>query len=189
MATMTVPEAEHVIDLVVTALDRRNDKAGKWWNSYRSCSAFQGYDFYQIDIALKLRIANGFLFLSRQPNFEEQFAKEVQFCEIPILPLSLFVPEELMTKISQWDKDSKTLSKESLEYLDREGDLMDEVSVHERWFLEDNKFLATETSESFAAYCKCIGTNDPIYWQKIYTRLGLEYTSTSPRGNSLASSR
>jgi hypothetical protein len=25
--------------------------------------------------------------------------------------------------------------------------------------------------------------NDHIYWQKIYTRLSLEYTSSAPKGN------
>lgn len=189
MATMTVPEAEHVIDLVVSALDRRNDKIDDWWKSYKSRSVFQGYDFYQIDIALKLRIANAFLFLSRRPNFEEQFAKEVQFCTIPILPLSLFIPDEVMAKISKWVKASEMLPKDSIEYIETKHEIMSEVFVHEKWFLEDEKFLATETSESFADYCKNIGADDLIYWQKIYTRLGLEYTSTSPRGNSVANSR
>jgi hypothetical protein len=46
-----------------------------------------------------------------------------------------------------------------------------------------------ETPESFGNYCKHIGVNDPIYWQKIYTRLDLEYTSTSPRGNAVANSK
>jgi len=189
MATMTIIEAEHVIELVAAALDRRNDKTDKWWDTYKSRSAFQGYDFYQIDIALKLRIANAFLFFSRHPNFEEQFAKEVQFCTIPMLPLSFFVNEEVMTKISNWVKDSETLSKESIEYLKREHELRSELFAYERWYLEDKKFLATETSESFADYCRHIGTNDPIYWQKIYTRLGLEYTSTSPRGSAVSNSR
>ena len=42
------------------------------------------------------------------------------------------------------------------------------------------QFLSQETASSFAKYCRSVGAMTPHYWQKIYTRLGLEYTSTSP---------
>ena len=34
---------------------------------------------------------------------------------------------------------------------------------------------------SFYNYCEDIGSNDPIFWQKIYTKLGLKYTRLSPQ--------
>ena len=40
-----------------------------------------------------------------------------------------------------------------------------------------------ETAESFAEYCKAVGVKDPLYWQKIYMRIGLDYTPESPQGN------
>jgi hypothetical protein len=48
---------------------------------------------------------------------------------------------------------------------------------------EDKRFASLETSSSFADYCRSVGAKDPLYWQKIYTRIGLEYTAESPRGN------
>jgi hypothetical protein len=52
MATMTVLEAEHIIDVVAAALDRGNEISTHWWHSYTSLSVLQGYDIVQIDIAL-----------------------------------------------------------------------------------------------------------------------------------------
>jgi hypothetical protein len=48
---------------------------------------------------------------------------------------------------------------------------------------DDPGILAMETEESFGKFCQSIGYGDPIFWQKIYTRLRLEYTESSPRGN------
>jgi hypothetical protein len=40
-----------------------------------------------------------------------------------------------------------------------------------------------DTPSSFRDYCKYIGSKDPLYWQKIYTRLGMPYTRGCPQGN------
>jgi hypothetical protein len=52
-----------------------------------------------------------------------------------------------------------------------------------RFEFDDPRFLSMETAPSFAEFCKSLGLNDSLYWQKVYTRLGLEYTATSPQGN------
>ena len=189
MATMTILEAEHVIDIVAAVLQDRpssngEDKRNRYWDYYHTpISALQGYDVFQIDIAIKLRIANMFLFLAGRNDFEEQFAEEIRTCRLPILPLSNFIPDDLMAKLKQLAELSQTLPRNSPEFLKREIPVMREVTACTEWFLKDKKFLSLETSESFGDYCKSVGSQDPIYWQKIYTRIGLEYTSQSPKGN------
>ena len=41
-----------------------------------------------------------------------------------------------------------------------------------------------ETSGFFAEYCQLVGEADRQYWKKIYLRIGLDYDSNSPKGNS-----
>jgi len=187
MATMTISEAEHVIDIVVAVLlqepttSKGEDKRSCYWHNYTRLSILQGYDVFQIDTALKLRLANMFLFLAKENDFEEKFTKEIRICTLPAPALSLFIPDDLMAKYEQLDKLSKTLSRDSLEFLERETSINEEfVAFRNGW---RKKLLPLETASSFGKYCRCVGANDPIYWQKVYTRIGIEYTSTSPKGN------
>lgn len=53
-------------------------------------------------------------------------------------------------------------------------------------FNENERTIGCEKSEqialrSFYSYCKDVGSNDPMFWQKIYTKLGLRYTRLSPQ--------
>jgi hypothetical protein len=121
-----------------------------------------------------------FLFLAGKNDFEERFAEEIKICKLPLLPLSLFIPDDLMAKLEQLAELSKTLPRDSPEFLKRELPVTRELSAFEK---EWPKFLSLEMTSSFGEYCRCIGVNDPIYWQKVYTRIGIEYTSTSPKGN------
>ncbi|MCX5717391.1 MAG: hypothetical protein NTW44_03600 [Nitrospirae bacterium] len=189
MATMTIEEAEHIIGIVATALigdgtsSNGEKKRGHFCRHYEPISILQGYDIFQIDIALKLRLANWFLFHADRSDFEEQFAEDMMCCRLPFGSLSYFIPYDLIAKLEQLDVLSKTLSRDSLEFLKREQTVNREVSAYDRWILENEKFLSLETTQSFGDFCKSIGATDPIYWQKIYTRLGLEYTSSAPKGN------
>jgi hypothetical protein len=138
---------------------------------------------FQIDIALKLRIANWFLFVAEENDFEEKFKEVIKTCTLPILTLTMFIPDDLMAKFKYLAELSKTLPRDSSEFRKCERPIMEEYAAHTEWFINDKKFRSLETSESFGAYCRSIGVNDHIYWQKIYTRLSLEYTSSAPKGN------
>ena len=48
----------------------------------------------------------------------------------------------------------------------------------------DERFASVETGSSFGEFCKTLGATEPNYWQRVYERIGIEYTSDSPRGNS-----
>lgn len=184
MATMTISEAEHIIDVVCAALsDERifsssGDEPFGYW--YKPISILQGYDLPQINAALKLRIANMFLFLIQRADFNERFTEELRIGILPIAPLGLFIPDYLIAKLKQLDELSKTVPRNSPEFRKHERSLRNEIYAIEGPHME----FSYETSESFGAFCRSIGANDPIYWQKIYTHLGLEYTSSAPKGNS-----
>jgi hypothetical protein len=60
--TMRISEAEHILDILWSALEG-ND-----------CSRLKAYDLLQIDTALKLRIAREYLFLRSKGTFEQEFA-------------------------------------------------------------------------------------------------------------------
>ncbi|MCC7147327.1 MAG: hypothetical protein IT443_12845 [Phycisphaeraceae bacterium] len=153
MATMTITEAKHIIDVVATALIGTGHR-------YHPVSALKGYDILQISNALKLRIAGEFLYLTGRDDFHEQFKYCVQLCGTCFYCVtSTFVPDNQVDEI----------------LADRVLDMFHNEKVGE-----------LETEESFGNYCAFVGANDPAYWRKIYARIGLEYTSTSPKGNDLA---
>jgi hypothetical protein len=188
MATMTISEAEHIIDILAAALQKKQppnngeNEKGHFWNLYHNhspLSALQGYRLPQFNAALKLRIANMFLFLTGRNDFEERFTAEIRMCMLPTAPLALFIPDDLIAKLKQLAELSKILQRTSPEFRKHELPVMREINAFEESYWE----FSYETSESFGDYCRSIGVEDPIYWQKIYTRLGLEYTSSSPRGN------
>ena len=119
-------------------------------------SALKGYDLHQICTAMKLQIANALLIWADRDDFEEKFAALLKHSDVGsgIIQMS-FVPD----------------------------DQLDVVGAEMAFDLRDERYLNEETAASFGKYCKWVGSNDPFYWKKIYARLGLEYTSESPRGN------
>ena len=66
MATMTMAEAESILDIVSVALRDISHR-------HHPVSALRGHDIYQICTALKLRIANELLLLAGRNDFEKQF--------------------------------------------------------------------------------------------------------------------
>jgi hypothetical protein len=119
-------------------------------------SAFKGYDLVQICTAFKLLVANEFLLFAGRDDFEEKFTKGVE----------LYAPVPLNVVGNFWADDQ-----------------VDAVRAKPAFEFDDPVFLSQETPSSFAEYCRFVGADDPRYWQKIYTRLGLDYTSASPAGN------
>ena len=157
MATMTILEAEKVVDIVANALEATGHR-------HRPVSALQGYDIYQICTALKLRLANEFLLSAHRDDFEQQFSDGLRLYDsTPWHVINGFVPDDQVDVIGA----------------KRVFDPIDPSTMS----LSDERLAAEETASSFGEYCKSIGTKDDLYWQKVYTRLRLEYTPTSPKGN------
>jgi len=160
METMTIEEAEKILDIVSTALEEKRI------HRHPPISALKGYDIYQILTALKLLIANEFLHLAHRDDFDVQFAEGLRLYGVILIQLWRFVPDDQVDNIRAVGVFNP----------------IDPSNLSTMTF-KDERWSSEETVASFGDYCKSVGTEDPIYWQKIYTRLGLGYTSKSPKGN------
>jgi hypothetical protein len=154
---MTISEADHILDIVSVALQDTSDL-------HHPISSLQGYDIFQICIALKLRIANEFLILADKDTFEEQFAEG--------LKLYGGIPWKIMMRLVP-DKQANSISAKGV------FNPIDPASMS----FQDKQLASVETESSFGDYCRFVGAKDTDYWRKIYDRIGLEYTAISPRGN------
>ena len=157
MATMTVSEASYIFDIVCEVLQDTSRR-------HIPVSALRGYDIYQICTAFKLQIANEFLILAHRSDFAQRFEDGVKLYDGgPGIIILNVVPDDQVDSIGARlvfnPVDPSTMT------------------------YKDQRLAREETGASFAEYCKSVGSEDPLYWQKIYTRLGLDYTSISPQGN------
>ena len=154
---MTISEAKHILDIASAALQDTSHR-------HHPISSLQGYDIFEICIALKLRIANEFLMLANRDNFEEQFAERLKlYGGIPWLIMMSFVPDEQADSVSA-------------------KGVFNPIDPASMTF-KDKQLASLETESSFGDYCRFVGAKDTDYWRKIYDRIGLEYTASSPKGN------
>jgi hypothetical protein len=156
---MTMAEANQILDIVIEA------QMNLMHLSHRRppISALKGYDIYQIFTAFKLIVANEFLILAWRNDFEKQFEDGLSLYDSCIINImGTYVPDNQVDNILA-ESVFNPIDWSTMTLKDWEADI--------------------ESVSSFGDYCKSLGTNDPLFWQKVYTRLGLEYTSTSPKGN------
>jgi hypothetical protein len=155
MATMTILEAEEIIDIVTAALQDEGGHRG------RPVSALKGHDIYDIITALRLRVANEFLQLAERSDFEEQYGAGLEFYDgVPWLIMSSFVPDDQVDNL---------LARGVFNPIDPSS-----------MTFKDKRLASDETISSFGEYCKSLGCNDPNYWMKVFARIGLEHTASSP---------
>jgi hypothetical protein len=168
--TLTMSEAEEILDITSRALQDESDL------HYHRVSLLQGYDVFQIDKALKLRIANEFLYFADRDDGFERFTEGLNtYSGIPFSIPNLFVPDDQLARLEKLSPDSPDFFKTKLaimpSMLDSDGNF------------KDSRLASLETADSFGNFCRSIGARDPNYWKKVYQRIGLEHTSTSPQGN------
>jgi hypothetical protein len=157
MPTMTITEAETILDIVSEALQETSHR------HHHPVSALKGHDIHAICTALKLRVANEFLMLSGTSDGDERFAQGLTLYDgIPWSIIGTFVPDEQLHSIIP----------------ELAFDPADPVTMTLRQPLASN-----ETASSFGGFCRAVGAKDPHYWERVYARIGLEYTTTAPRGN------
>ena len=145
---MTLTEAEEILDIVSAALQDASHRR-------HPVSALQGHDLREICIALKLRIANERLQLAHRPEFEEQFAEGLKlYGSIPWQIMGTFVPDDQVDTVGARGVfnpiDPKTMT------------------------FEDARMAEEETASSFGEYCKGLAPDDQRYWEKVYSRIGLD---------------
>lgn len=169
-STMTIREAEEILDITRSALQDESDPY------YHRASLLKGYDVFQIDKALKLRIANEFLCFADRDDGDQRFTEGLNtYSGIPFSIANLFVPDDQLARLEQLSPDSPDFFKTKLaispSMLDSDGNF------------KDGRLASLETTDSFGNFCRSIGASDPNYWKKVYERIGLEYSATSPPGN------
>ncbi len=169
-STMTIREAEEILDITSSALQDESDPY------YHRASLLKGYDVFQIDKTLKLRIANEFLYFADRDDGDEKFAEGLNtYSGIAFSIPTLFVPDDQLARLEQLSPDSPDLFKTKLaispSMLDSDGNF------------KDSRLASLETTDSFGNFCRSIGASDPNYWKKVYERIGLEHMATSPPGN------
>lgn len=168
---MTIQESEHILEVVLSAL--QDDDSPR----FHPISSLRGYDVFRIDKAIKLQIANDFLILSYKDDFEEQFASQVQlYSSLPLHIVTGFVADTELAKL-------QTLEPDSLEFKQFVMEISPRPLDPSTGTFKDERLASLETPSSFGDYCRSVGVNDPIFWQKIYTRIDLDYNSSSPKGN------
>ncbi len=157
-ATMTIREAENILNVVSAALQDETHPYGQ-----HPVSALHGYDIFEILTALRLRIANEFLQLVHRSDFDQQFSDGLRLYDsIPWQIMRSFVADDQLGQIS-----AKPV-----------------MSAVDPTTMQLDKHVASmETGSSFGDFCKSLGSKEPNYWQYVYERISIEYTRDSPRGN------
>jgi len=163
-APLTPETAEPILDIVAEALQQDDGLP------YHPLSSLQGYDVLQVDSALKLRIANDFLLLSLHGREAELDDIAKQWETIPFHVVTSFVRDDERNKL-------KSVPKGSREYMG----LQIKMSPH--GMINDTEFSSLEVLSSFVKFCRHVGAADSLYWQKVYTRIGLPYEKRCPQGN------
>jgi len=173
--TLTIRKAKFIFDVIC---DENLDKSSR---KDHQIFAIGGYNEFQVSMALKLNIANEFLLLSqifeKDDTLEKAFSNALSNYE----HLYLDTLEDFAT-IYEIDNLYKT-NTESIEFKKILATIRRRQTgawTKNGAFLNDD-FI--ESLTSFGNYCKSLGVKDPDYWQRIYNRLGLDYTTSCPNGN------
>ena len=150
--TMTVAEAEKIVDIVSATLQDDSHLYGQ-----HPISALRGHDLLDILFALKLRIANEFLLMVRRDDFEQLFSEALRhYDNAPWLIMMSFVRDDQLGQIG---------ADMVMNAIDPSANQM------------DPRLASAETASSFGEFCKSIGPEDTAYWRRVYERIGLEYTA------------
>jgi len=157
METMAFEECQAVVAMVIRVLSAERASL------HIPVSALEGYDLLHVDLALKLDLANAYLLTLPRSDSEEMFDGYVKDSSGCVGSLGL--------QVSRDDEVDRLDAQPIFAMIDPGT-----MKCKEEW-------ASRETTECFADFCRSLGGNDPLYWQKVYTRLGLEYASESPRGN------
>jgi len=140
----------------------------------RRKSDLKGFTIFEIDTACKLITARNYLEFTGAPEGDALFKKVVDNYGFILTGFFItFIEDEEFNELEKMDRNS-TDYKKKLSTFGLKG--ANENNP------EYQKFLQLETMESFANFCRHIGRDDPLYWQKIYSHLGLPYNTEYPIG-------
>lgn len=164
---MTLEKAQQIVEKVVAAVSLPSAPL------VRRMSELGGYSFDQIEIAIKLSVAHDYCECSAAPSASVAFRKKVAAYDAVFVSLpGSFVPDIKIDEIAHLKPDSMEYRRAMLRLA---TEWKDETNPdYQRW-------LRSETITSFGNFCLHIGTRDSLYWQKVFTYLGLAYGPTTTR--------
>lgn len=158
---MTLDKAEVIAKILTDVLSVKSPII-----HYRM-SVLKGFSFNEITTALKLRLAREFWLCKNDSLSLMEFQRRVDsYSEVALFMPSHFVSDSTIDAFYKLCNDSNDFNS-AMDWL------------HDEWLKEKNQAYKDlddkEDIASFANYCKSVGAKNPLYWQKIYTRLSLEY--------------
>jgi hypothetical protein len=158
---MNLDKAAEIVNVFGKALEGKNTTS-----KLRRKSDLKGFTLSEIDTAHKLILARNFQFTGT-PEGDAIFEKTVGSFGYSIgIYFLLFVDDKEFDELEKMDRSSNDYKKQLSTSATKGANENNP---------EYQKFLQLESIESFGNFCRHVGRDDPLYWQKIYTHLGLRY--------------
>lgn len=153
---MQLSEARTIVSTVGNALQMQTSVA-----LYKPDSFLKGYSKTQIEHALKLLAADQFLSIGNTHD-QATFNQAIATYDSALYQIfSFFVPDHEFQEYSQLEFGSAA------------------ANAMRARFSDSERIPNVETVGSFVNFCRHIGGAGPLYWQKVYTHLGLPYDPAS----------
>lgn len=164
---MTLKQAEYITDHVAKVF------AVKGTNFFPR-SQLQGYSFTEISQAFALMIAKNRQIAWYSAEMKVGCDKYADIVGALIASFQTTIaPDADVEKIAKYQPDSAERKELARQIFLRQL----ETRTPER-----EKLLKEETSISFNAFCWTLVSEDPLYWQKVYSHIGLPYDENCPIG-------
>ena len=161
---MTLDKSEELVNMYSRLLGREPMPM-----AYRM-SELGGYTVTEMGIAIQLQAAFEYQAYGHKPSSSTKFEERLHTYRSGARLLMKFLPNSEFDKLahlSNQDRDDALCM------------LTSDLMFGEAEPLGEFKGIDID---SFLDYCRQIGANDSLYWQKIYTHLGLPYEPNSPCG-------
>jgi hypothetical protein len=165
---MTLAKAHRIVEISVDAF------ASKPTTNFCPRSALRGHSFAEISKAFSLVIA------ARRQIAEEDADLRKSCDEFAKLAAGHVAwLDQMVVSDASFDR----LSRIPIDSPERKRALVDaHIASRAENQKQSDELGQAETQESFHRFCCSLDHRDPLFWQKVYTRLGLPYDESSPIG-------
>lgn len=164
---MTLDQAHNIVEIATDAF------ASKPRNNFCARSKLHGHSFVEIAKAFSLVIAGRRQIAGEDNEMKAACEKFADLAGELIASLEMMViADEEFTRLANFPDSSPERQRTLLEIVHSRNDSAN----------EEQELRKEETSTSFNLFCWALDYQDHLYWQKVYTRLGLSYDEGSPVG-------
>jgi hypothetical protein len=164
---MTLKEAKKISGLVTDIF------AQKPKNGYLRESQLCGYSLFDIHHAYALVIALRRQLAAYEPNMKSEAYKYADLVAGLVVSVpAMVLPDQEVDRLTQIPNDTNEYKRIKM------GIIVEQIN---RWN-SNPVWGKQEAIDSFNKFCWLLDPKDTLYWQKVYTHLGLPYDSDSPKG-------